>query len=750
MIPLPSPSPSPRRLAVSGFTIADLNAPNATLSNLTSGDGGISWTATLTPNASTTNSTNVITLDTSGITDAAGNAGTGSATSGNYAVDTTAAAVMAVRSTTPNGTYGVGDTITIQVQFTRGLVISGSPRLQLETGSTDQFAIFAGLSTSTIADDTLTFTYTIKVGDNTGGLDQLSTSALDLNINSATVKDIAGFDALLNLAQPGTSGSLASNATLTINTNTSQSDQDFDGADTNYEQGKDLNGDHVDDDKQSTVTTFEATEGPSSLVVKPVVFNQQTDPVTGNKVIANTILFFDNATNDRNATGGLQLSVNSNTNNPTSTVAAVSDLISFTVSPTVTTSGVISSLNLQTIRDNAIAAFESTIQEVDIYFTESQASGGWNALYKKNKNGGYYLFNYDPLTGLGGMLLDRDGINGIDGARLYLKDGELGDFDGAVNDQIVDPIGFTYIDVAPTLQLSIDNKGLTVNGVVGTGLWIYLDVISFSSLTQSNLEMYITSSGGGDADPIGSIGATLGSGPTGNQAMYLAAGSTISFLYCNGAGQSNNNPALEISSTANGFRLGLDADHNGLYTDMMLDITSSIAASSPASLAIARKQLSSSDAILDLTNIAATGIQLTLDISTDCGLHNRFGFVKIDPLTGTTYQVAGVSQNDGATFRNAVLSQWINPYDGSGTSHLYNKSRQTITWSLDSAESGYYAPVMITQGGEVLTLGASTASDGRQHVKLLGTNTFGFEDLLASQGSDWDFNDTKIRVSVLG
>jgi hypothetical protein len=55
---------------------------------------------------------------------------------------------------------------------------------------------------------------------------------------------------------------------------------------------------------------------------------------------------------------------------------------------------------------------------------------------------------------------------------------------------------------------------------------------------------------------------------------------------------------------------------------------------------------------------------------------------------------------------------------------------------------------MITQGGEVLTFGATTASDGRQHVKLLGTNTFGFEDLLSSQGSDWDFNDTKIRLSI--
>ena len=56
---------------------------------------------------------------------------------------------------------------------------------------------------------------------------------------------------------------------------------------------------------------------------------------------------------------------------------------------------------------------------------------------------------------------------------------------------------------------------------------------------------------------------------------------------------------------------------------------------------------------------------------------------------------------------------------------------------------------MITEIGEVFTFGASTASDGRQHVKLLGDNIFGFEDLLASQGSDWDFNDTIIKVSVL-
>ena len=313
-----------------------------------------------------------------------------------------------------------------------------------------------------------------------------------------------------------------------------------------------------------------------------------------------------------------------------------------------------------------------------------------------------------------------------------------------MNGRIEDPIGFTTLSETPTLQISGDGKGLTVVGVEGTGLWISLAVSSFSSSSQSNLEMY------NNDQPLGAIGATLGSGPTGSQTIYLAAGSTLSFRSNNGAGQINTNPALSINATDNGFTLGLDVDLNGIYTDLMLDIRSAIAASSPESLAIARKQLSSSDTILDLTSIAATGISLTLDISTDCSLRNQFGFVKleIDPLTGTTYQVNGVSQTDTAAFRSAVLSQWSNPYQGTGTSHQYGRSKQTITWSLDSTEAGYYAPVMITQGGEVLTFGSSTASDGRQHVKLLGTNTFGFEDLLASQGSDWDFNDTKIRVSV--
>ena len=74
--------------AVTGFTTADITVPNGTLSAPTSADGGITWTATLTPSAGVSDATNVISVNLSGVADLAGNAGTGSATSANYTVST--------------------------------------------------------------------------------------------------------------------------------------------------------------------------------------------------------------------------------------------------------------------------------------------------------------------------------------------------------------------------------------------------------------------------------------------------------------------------------------------------------------------------------------------------------------------------------------------------------------------------------------------------------------------------------------
>ncbi|MGM8063374.1 DUF4347 domain-containing protein, partial [Vogesella indigofera] len=74
--------------AVSGFTAADVTVPNGTLSNLSSSDGGLTWTATLTPSANVSDASNALSVDLTGVSDAAGNAGSGSTDSGNIAIDT--------------------------------------------------------------------------------------------------------------------------------------------------------------------------------------------------------------------------------------------------------------------------------------------------------------------------------------------------------------------------------------------------------------------------------------------------------------------------------------------------------------------------------------------------------------------------------------------------------------------------------------------------------------------------------------
>lgn len=88
---------------VTGFTTADLTASNGDISNLSTSDGGTTWTATFTPTASITAATNVIALDNSGVSDNAGNAGSGSANSPNYVIDTQNPSVT-IASTAANPT----------------------------------------------------------------------------------------------------------------------------------------------------------------------------------------------------------------------------------------------------------------------------------------------------------------------------------------------------------------------------------------------------------------------------------------------------------------------------------------------------------------------------------------------------------------------------------------------------------------------------------------------------------------------
>ncbi|KAF6682652.1 glycosyl hydrolase, partial [Pseudomonas sp. EKM23D] len=80
--------------------------------------GGITWTATFTPTTNITDATNLITLDNTGIADQAGNAGSGTTDSNNYAIDTvrpTATVVVA------DSALKIGETSQVTITFSEAV-----------------------------------------------------------------------------------------------------------------------------------------------------------------------------------------------------------------------------------------------------------------------------------------------------------------------------------------------------------------------------------------------------------------------------------------------------------------------------------------------------------------------------------------------------------------------------------------------------------------------------------------------------
>src|SRR6476661_6261343 len=120
--------------------------------------------------------------------------------------------VTAVTATTADGSYGVGSTIVIAVTFDAAVNVTGTPQLQLETGTTDQFATYISGSGGTA----LTFNYVVQAGDTSADLEYLATNALTLN--GGTIKETAGsaFDAFFTLPTLASANSLGGSKAIVI------------------------------------------------------------------------------------------------------------------------------------------------------------------------------------------------------------------------------------------------------------------------------------------------------------------------------------------------------------------------------------------------------------------------------------------------------------------------------------------------------------------------------------------------------
>ncbi|WP_041021495.1 S-layer family protein, partial [Pseudomonas sp. SHC52] len=163
--------------AVTGFTTADLTVANGTVTGLSSGDGGITWTGTFTPSASTTDATNLITLDNTGVSDAAGNAGSGTTDSNNYAIDNVRPTATVVIADTA---LAAGETSLVTITFSEAVTGFTLADLTAANGS------LSGLSTSDNITYTATFTPSVGVNDTSNLITLDNTGVVDGVGNAGT------------------------------------------------------------------------------------------------------------------------------------------------------------------------------------------------------------------------------------------------------------------------------------------------------------------------------------------------------------------------------------------------------------------------------------------------------------------------------------------------------------------------------------------------------------------------------------
>ncbi|WP_236610755.1 Ig-like domain-containing protein, partial [Verminephrobacter aporrectodeae] len=104
--------------AVTGFSAQDivLSDANGTLGPLTADADGKTWTATFTPTANVLDASNTIRVNLAGVSNAAGNTGEGTASSADYAIDTTAERPTAI-ITLADTDLRIDETTTVTIAF---------------------------------------------------------------------------------------------------------------------------------------------------------------------------------------------------------------------------------------------------------------------------------------------------------------------------------------------------------------------------------------------------------------------------------------------------------------------------------------------------------------------------------------------------------------------------------------------------------------------------------------------------------
>jgi hypothetical protein len=140
-----------------------------------------------------------------------------------------------------------------------------------------------------------------------------------------------------------------------------------------------------------------------------------------------------------------------------------------------------------------------------------------------------------------------------------------------------------------------------------------------------------------------------------------------------------------------------------------------------------------------LTEQVGQTLQAQLSISQEASFNNTVGLYRLENSDGQVRDSLGALLSPGdAGYTEAALAQSVAQFDKSTTSA-----------SVNLTGGSFYAPYILADGSRSQAYFPFLASnsDGIDHLRLLGDNTFGFEDV--AFGGDADYNDAIVKVLIV-
>lgn len=163
---------------------------------------------------------------------------------------------------------------------------------------------------------------------------------------------------------------------------------------------------------------------------------------------------------------------------------------------------------------------------------------------------------------------------------------------------------------------------------------------------------------------------------------------------------------------------------------------------------------SSESELIDLTGIGASTVNVTIDVFREANFSNTVGFYAVEDVAGTVLDVltGNLLQPGDAGYTKAALANRV------GIS-LTGQNGRTTSYSAQITTGKILSTFLIVEGTVEALLDGNPSSDpsiyfnhiasnrdGIDHIRLLGANLFGYEDMPG--GGDQDFDDAIVRIKV--